>query len=367
MSNPFIPNLTNKSTPVGGDLFIIADSQNSNLEKNTSITQVLTNNNVVTSVSTLTNTQLPVGVTGNQVKSSGISVDTNQNLTGVGTINGVDITTTLIKTNNLSDVSSVSTSRSNLGLGNAAVKGVTDNTKANLASVAGTFTPGHFLIAADTTGTIQDGGSSSQFLIAGNNLSDVANRTTAFNNIAPALPQTGDIMYFNGTNWVRFGIGSNNYFLSSQGGVPTWAPVTFSNINFNVWQSSQQLMANNSITLINLQAKNFDNGNYFNTTTSTYTPLVFGQYLFTFQGAWAAPSTNTTVQFFMRKNGVNIASTLSYAIPTGTLQNIPPLTTIVSMNGTTDYIQIYGVQTGVVAGLNLANDPTNLYFTGTLL
>lgn len=228
MSNPFIPNLANKTTPVGADLFIIADSQDSNNEKNTSITQVITNNNVVTATSALTSSKLPVTGSSNQIKSSGIGIDTSNNLTSVGTINSVDITHALLKENNLSDVSSAATSRTNLGLGNAAVKTVTDNTQTNVASAKGAFTIGHVLVAADTSGTVQDGGSASQFLVSSNNLSDVAVKQTSFNNISPCTT-AGDLIVFDGTNNVRLaGSSTDNYVLtydSSQTDKMKWAPV----------------------------------------------------------------------------------------------------------------------------------------------
>lgn len=253
MSNPFIPNLANKSTPVAADLLIIADSQNSNNEKNTQIGQVITNNNLVANSGTITTGHMPafgasntltdsgvvasqvVSVTGtytsgdlpilggsNQIKDSGISVDTSQNLTNVGNINGIAITNLLVKSNNLSDVTSASTSRTNLGLGNSAVKGVSDNTKANVASVSGSFTTGHILTSADSSGTIQDGGATSQFLLAANNLSDVSTRQTALNNLMGSSVK-GDIGYFDGTNWVHLGIAATGNILTvTAGGVPGW-------------------------------------------------------------------------------------------------------------------------------------------------
>ncbi|WP_210420169.1 hypothetical protein [Aquisphaera giovannonii] len=67
--------------------------------------------------------------------------------------------TGLIPANNLSDVSSVSTSRTNLGLGTAAVKATSDNTKSTVAAVSGSITAGHIATFADSSGTVQDGGS----------------------------------------------------------------------------------------------------------------------------------------------------------------------------------------------------------------
>lgn len=67
----------------------------------------------------------------------------------------------LMVANNLSDVASIATSRTNLGLGTAATKAASDNGQAVVASVSGAFTTGHVAIFADTSGTIADGGAPS--------------------------------------------------------------------------------------------------------------------------------------------------------------------------------------------------------------
>lgn len=60
--------------------------------------------------------------------------------------------------NNLSDVASASSSRTNLGLGTAATKTASDNSKTNVAMVNGATTIGHLAVFSDVNGTVQDGG-----------------------------------------------------------------------------------------------------------------------------------------------------------------------------------------------------------------
>jgi hypothetical protein len=301
MSDPFIPNLTNKSTPVAADLLIIADSQDGDLEKNTQIGQVIVNNNLVATSGSITTGNVPalgasntvtdsgipankvISVSGtyasgnlpvlgasNEVKDSGISVDVSQNLTNVGNINGIAINSLMVKSNNLSDVTSVSTSRTNLGLGNAAIKGVSDNTKSSVASTSGSFTAGHIIVSADTSGTVSDGGATSQFLKSVNNLSDVSNAQQAFNTIAPSSASQGDIIYFDGTNWVRLGIAATNYILSvSAGGIPTWqSPGSVTGFTDNaVFKSTASTILTGGVTPTNINLGVIDSSTSGNSWT----------------------------------------------------------------------------------------------------
>lgn len=59
------------------------------------------------------------------------------------------------------------------------------------------------------------------FLFAADDLSDVANAVTAFNNISP-LTTAGDLLTFNGTNNIRVAIGTTDQIMSVVLGTPTW-------------------------------------------------------------------------------------------------------------------------------------------------
>jgi hypothetical protein len=82
-------------------------------------------------------------------------------------------------------------------------------------------------------------------LLKANNLSDVANVTTAFNNISPATT-TGDMIYFNGTNNVNLAIGSTNQIMSVVGGIPTWV-------------ANPGLLIANNLSDVNNKITSFDN------------------------------------------------------------------------------------------------------------
>lgn len=64
----------------------------------------------------------------------------------------------LLKANNLSDVNSVPTSRTNLGLGTAATKAASDNAKATVASVSGATVINNIAKFSDVNGTVTDSG-----------------------------------------------------------------------------------------------------------------------------------------------------------------------------------------------------------------
>jgi hypothetical protein len=102
--------------------------------------------------------------------------------------------TGLLPANNLSDVSNVATSRTNLGLGTAAVKATSDASKSTVAAVSGTIAAGDVAVFADTAGTVKSGGApvfTKSFTSTGNTISSAGSLTLAHGlGVKPALIMT---------------------------------------------------------------------------------------------------------------------------------------------------------------------------------
>ena len=116
---------------------------------------------------------------------------------------------------------------------------------------------------------------------------------------------------------------------------------------FSVYLSADQTISSSVFTKVSLNAKNYDVGSYFDATTNfRYTPLIAGKYLIIGQiyfGPGPASAGVTTLALY--KNGSSVAAT--YHQTNGTIIQVSG---IVTLNGSSDYIELWGlsVNTGSI-------------------
>ena len=105
---------------------------------------------------------------------------------------------------------------------------------------------------------------------------------------------------------------------------------------FSAQSSSISSFTLNTFTKIPLQTENFDtNGNFDNVTNYRFTPTVAGYYQF--NGYIQFSSVNTSLQLVFYKNGV-AGYPAQFTSASGNW-----ICNLIQMNGTTDYIELYGL------------------------
>jgi hypothetical protein len=132
---------------------------------------------------------------------------------------------------------------------------------------------------------------------------------------------------------------------------------------FGVYAGSTTLLINGANTKVAFNTKEYDTANCFNTTTSTFTPNVAGYYQIN-----AAVCVQATGTFYMiatlYKNGSSYRQG-SIASGNAAAYNIGQVNSLVYMNGTTDYLEVYGAQNSG-ANYNSYNVSTNTFWNGFL-
>lgn len=109
---------------------------------------------------------------------------------------------------------------------------------------------------------------------------------------------------------------------------------------FSAYLSSNQSVSNATYTKVQLNTEVYDtNNNFDNTTNYRFTPTVAGYYLIT--GSIRISSTSpSTYVWAIYKNGSNYAELNVNSSPA--TYDARSIIQIISMNGTTDYIELYG-------------------------
>ena len=136
---------------------------------------------------------------------------------------------------------------------------------------------------------------------------------------------------------------------------------------FSAYGNTNQSVSSSTWTKVQLNAKNFDTANAFDATTNyRFQPLVAGYYQFSGNsGNYSTSSALVVAQTALYKNGAAVYVT---AINTSaTTQCNTPVSGLIYLNGSTDYVELYGYVNASSGALFATNSFTTMYMTGVLV
>ena len=134
---------------------------------------------------------------------------------------------------------------------------------------------------------------------------------------------------------------------------------------FSAYANTTQNLTTTTSTLVNFGAKEYDTATCYDTATGKFTPTVAGYYQV--NAGINANTTVTRISLKIYKNGT-MAKNPTDVI--ATTVNSVEANALIYCNGTTDYIQIYTLFTGVspqIYGGSAATDVAFTYFQACLV
>lgn len=153
-------------------------------------------------------------------------------------------------------------------------------------------------------------------------------------------------------------VGSDELAASAVTQVKVGSGVSGTGPAFSAYQSVAQTLTSSTIAKIQFQTEEFDTANCFdNATNYRFTPNVAGYYQI--NGVLTVTTSTTGVLLTIYKNGSRFKDGL-YATNT----NNSSVNALVYLNGTTDYVELYGL---FVTGQNTNADSRYTYFQGYMV
>lgn len=131
---------------------------------------------------------------------------------------------------------------------------------------------------------------------------------------------------------------------------------------FNVYSDTPQSISSSTFTKVTFAVEVFDTNNNF--ATSRFTPTVNGYYQINSAISSATSGSTTRVFASIFKNGGNVSSGGDCSFNCGSAN----VSSLVYLNGSTDYVEIYAYITGTTPSIfGAAGSPAYTNFSGSLL
>jgi hypothetical protein len=163
------------------------------------------------------------------------------------------------------------------------------------------------------------------------------------NTIAPTLVDAkGDLLVGTGADAVgRLAVGASNGQILTVASGESSGMKWIKQPAFSATMSAQTL-ANNTATKLNFSTEVFDTNNNYDTVNYRFTPTVAGYYFISAQ-IFMGISGTSRGGVAIYKNGSNVCERLDLGTNVSGGQSYT-VSGLISMNGTTDYIELYGAQ-----------------------
>jgi hypothetical protein len=161
-----------------------------------------------------------------------------------------------------------------------------------------------------------------------------------------------------GTNTLNLPAATGTVALTSQ--LPVSGPA------FSVYKvTTDQTITTDTFTKITLNAEEFDTNNCFDSTTNyRFTPTIAGYYQFSGAAYISSTSTLTQVLSAIYKNGSAVKNG-NYVNATLSSPQIAVISALIYLNGTTDYVELWGYASGG-GTLKILASQVSTYFQGFL-
>jgi len=136
---------------------------------------------------------------------------------------------------------------------------------------------------------------------------------------------------------------------------------------FSYYLGTNQSISTATFTKVQINTKEFDTANAFDAATNyRFQPTIAGYYQINGQVAGSA-TTATRIISFIYKNGTNYKAGSDILVPTGGVSFRSAVSTVIYLNGSTDYLELYGYLIGTGGLVFIGGNTYDCYFNGSLV